>query len=76
MSKIDRLKKDIIRSFSMKDLGLAKQILGMRIIHDRKAKKLWLSREKYVKKVFERFNMSKIKIMSYSLANHFKLSSR
>jgi len=27
----------------MKDMGVAKQILGIRIIRDRKEKKLWLS---------------------------------
>ena len=35
--------KDLFKSFDMKDLGPAKQILGMQILRDRKAKKLWLS---------------------------------
>ena len=33
-SKIDELKKELCKSFSMKDLGHAKKILGMRITQD------------------------------------------
>ena len=40
---IGNLKKDLFKSFDMKDLGPVKQILGMQILRDRKAKKLWLS---------------------------------
>ena len=42
-SKIDRLKKELSKSFAMKDLGSVKQILSMKISHDRKNMKLWLS---------------------------------
>ena len=31
ISRIDELKKQLIKSFSMKDLGLVKKILGIRI---------------------------------------------
>ena len=37
---IENLKKDLFKLFDMKDLGLARQILGMQILRDRKAKKL------------------------------------
>jgi hypothetical protein len=60
----------------MKDLGPAKQILGMEITRDRKNKKLWLSQEKYVERVLERFNMEGAKPVSSPLGNHFKLSKR
>ena len=60
-SKIDKLKRELNKYFSMKDLGSAKQILGMKISYDRKTMKLWLSQESYIKKVLERFNMSKAK---------------
>ena len=40
---IGKLKERLFKSFDMKDLGPAKQMLGMRITRDRKAKKLWLS---------------------------------
>ena len=40
LSRINRLKKQLGESFSMKDIGDAKQILGIRIILDGKEKKL------------------------------------
>ena len=73
-SKIDRLKKQLNSSFAMKDLGPAKQILGISIVRDRKEKKLWLSPKKYIEKVLERFNMGTSKVVSTPLAAHFKLS--
>ena len=42
-SRINQLKKQLSKSFAMKDLGPAKQILGIRITRDRNARKLWLS---------------------------------
>ena len=56
----------------MKDLGAAKQILGMRIKRDNGVLKL--SQEEYVKKVLSRFNMDGSKPVSTPLACHFKLS--
>ncbi|GKV15591.1 hypothetical protein SLEP1_g26368 [Rubroshorea leprosula] len=76
VEKIYRLKEELSKSFDMKDLGPAKQILGMAITRDRKAGKLWLSQEKYVERLLERFNMKHAKPVSTPLANHFKLSKR
>ena len=42
-SKIHRLKRELSKSVAMKDLGSVKQILGMKISHDRINRKLWLS---------------------------------
>jgi hypothetical protein len=50
-SRIENLQKELSKSFTMKDLGPVKQILGIRVICDRKYKKLWLSQEKYIEKV-------------------------
>eukprot|EP00253_Pinus_taeda_P023724 PITA_23724 len=58
----------------MKDLGVAKQILGMRITRDRKNRKLKLSQSEYIEKVLKRFNMHNVKPISIPLASHFKLS--
>ncbi|CAH9086863.1 unnamed protein product [Cuscuta epithymum] len=58
----------------MKDMGAAKQILGIRIVRDRKEKKLWLSQEHYVKRVLQRFQMENAKAVKTPLATHFKLS--
>ncbi|QHO13807.1 Retrovirus-related Pol polyprotein [Arachis hypogaea] len=74
--KIESLKKDLNRSFAMKDLGPTKKILGMRITRDRKNGKLWLSQQKYIEKVLERFSMSNSKPVSTLLASHFKQSSQ
>uniref|UniRef100_A0A3Q7IYG7 Uncharacterized protein n=1 Tax=Solanum lycopersicum TaxID=4081 RepID=A0A3Q7IYG7_SOLLC len=52
------------------------QILGMEIARDRKAGKLWLSQEKYIERVLERFNMKNAKPVNTPLAAHFKLSKR
>ncbi|GLT26815.1 hypothetical protein SLA2020_018570 [Shorea laevis] len=76
VEKICRLKEELSKSFDMKDLGPAKQILGMAITRDRKAGKLWLSQAKYVERMLERFNMKHAKPVSTPLANHFKLSKR
>ena len=67
VSRIDKLKKQLSKSFSMKDLGPVKKILGIRIERDRASKKLYMSHEQYIEKVLE---------ISSPLANHFKLSSR
>ena len=44
MQEINVLKRKLANSFTMKDLGAAKQILGMTITRDRKNHKLTLSR--------------------------------
>ena len=75
-SKIDKLKKELTKSFSMKNLGSVKHILGMKISRDRNNRKLWLSQESYIEKVLERFNMSKGKTVCSPLAGHLKLSSK
>ena len=51
------LKRKLAKSFVMKDLGAAKQILGMRITRDRKNLKLTLSQGEYIEKVLGRFIM-------------------
>lgn len=58
-SKIDKLKKELSKSFKMKDLGFANQILGIKISRDRMNGKLWLSQESYIEKVLDKFNMGK-----------------
>ncbi|WZZ37770.1 hypothetical protein YC2023_034029 [Brassica napus] len=75
-NKIAALKKDLGRCFVMKDLGQARQILGMNITRNKPKKLLWLSQERYVERVLERFNMHKAKPVSTPLGGHFKLSSK
>ncbi|GKB60954.1 putative RNA-directed DNA polymerase, partial [Tanacetum coccineum] len=74
--RIAQLKRDLSKSFSMKDLGPAKQIIGIRIFRDRGAKKLHMSQEQYIEKVLCRFNMDKAKVVSSPLTTNFKLTDK
>ena len=55
MQEIIVLKKKLVNSFVMKDLVVAKTILGMRIIRDNKNRKLTLSQDEYIEKGLQRF---------------------
>ena len=58
MQDINVLNIKLAKSFGMKDLGAAKQILGMRITRDKKNQKMTLSQGEYIEKVLEiRFRM-------------------
>ena len=74
IEEINNLKKQLSKQFAMKDLGDAKQILGMRIIRDKANGTLKLSQLEYVKKILNRFNMNEAKLVSTLLGSHFKLS--
>ncbi|GKF18320.1 putative RNA-directed DNA polymerase [Tanacetum coccineum] len=76
IGRIALLKQDLSKSFAMKDLGPAKQILGIRIFRDRGAKKLHISQEQYIEKVLRRFNMDKAKVVSSPLTPNFKLTDK
>ena len=73
MQDINVLKIKLAKSFAMKDLGAAKQILGMRITRDRKNRKLTLSQGEYIEKVLQRFRIQNVNPVSTPLASHFKL---
>ncbi|KAG8474632.1 hypothetical protein CXB51_031261 [Gossypium anomalum] len=73
--KIRKVKAQLSEEFEMKDLGPAKKILGMEILRNRKASKLYLSQKGYIEKVLCRFNMQSAKPVSTPLAAHFRLSS-
>jgi len=53
MREINVLKRKLANSFAMKDLGDAKQILGMRISKEKKNHKLTLSQSEYIQKVLK-----------------------
>ena len=74
MQHINELKQKLARLFAMKDLDVAKQILGMRISWDMKNRTSTLSQSEYIKKVLNRFNMQNAKVVSTPLASHFKLT--
>ncbi|KAE8680077.1 hypothetical protein F3Y22_tig00111392pilonHSYRG00241 [Hibiscus syriacus] len=54
MQEIINLKQKLSKQFAMKDLGTAKQILGMRIKRNKKSGTLILSQAEYINKVLSR----------------------
>ena len=54
----------------MKDLGVAKKILGMRVTRDGKNRKLTLSQGEYKEIVLERLRMQNEKTVTTPLDNH------
>ena len=51
------VKTSLKKSFSMKDLGEAAYILGIRIYRDRSKRLIGLSQDTYIDKILNRFNM-------------------
>ena len=74
MDEIQELKKQLLSEFDMKDLGAAKQILGMRINKDNQMSTLQLSKEEYIDRILKRFSISDAKPVNTPLASHFRLS--
>ncbi|KAH9722768.1 Integrase catalytic domain-containing protein [Citrus sinensis] len=72
MKLIDLLKQQLKDKFDMKDLGPAKKILGVKMIRNRTARTLFLSQEKYVNKVLEKFGILNCKPISTPMAAHFR----
>ncbi|KAE8659940.1 hypothetical protein F3Y22_tig00116959pilonHSYRG00039 [Hibiscus syriacus] len=68
MQEIINLKQKLSKQFAMKDLGAAKQILGMKIKRDTKSRTLILSQAEYINKVLSMFNMQYAKPVSYASA--------
>ena len=60
--------------FSMKDMGEATYVLGVKILRDHSGRTLGLSQETYVRKVLERFNMSKAKPIDIPVIKNHGLS--
>ena len=73
-STLNALKQQLNSAFSMKDLGEAEHILGMRIKRDRQQYTLHLSQEKYIEKVLDRFNVADAKPLGVPLQPHVRFS--
>ena len=76
MAEIDTLKKQLSENFEMKDVGLAKQILCMRIFKNRYEGILNLSQENYIEKLLSRFNVGNAKTRNTPLGTHLKFLER
>jgi len=53
MDTIKEVKKQLSSKFDMKDIGVAKFIMGMEIKRDRDTRKLWLNQMKYIETVLK-----------------------
>jgi hypothetical protein len=73
--EITSLKAHLSSEFQMKDLGVAKNILGMEIIRDGNSGLIFISQHNYINKVLHCFNMPDVKKVTTLIAPHFKLSS-
>jgi len=73
---VQKFKAQLKKKFDMKELGEVKKILGMEITRDKGSGRFWLSQKNYVLKVLERLNMVEARLVTTSLACHFKLSSK
>ncbi|RDX84971.1 hypothetical protein CR513_33902, partial [Mucuna pruriens] len=71
---INELKKELNGVFEMKDLGAARHILRMEIKRDKSSRRLWLSQERYVERILDRFNMKDTKPVSSPLGGQFRLT--
>ena len=58
---MESVKTSLKNSFSMKDLGEAAYILGIRIYRDRSRRLIGLSQDTYIDKVLKRFSMEESK---------------
>jgi IS30 family transposase len=55
--RIMELKEAILRQYRMRDLGEISWFLGIRVIRDRKAQKLWLCQDSYIGKIAHRYHL-------------------
>ena len=74
MGHIKGSKEQLAHSFAMKDLGVAKQINGMKICRDRKHRKLTLSQADYIEKLLHHFSMENSKVVNMPLLRCLKLT--
>ena len=73
-SRISNLKTQLAGEFEMKDLETMNQILGMKVLRERKDRKVWLSQKRYVGKILWCFNMQNTKLVSILFSIQLKLS--
>lgn len=71
--EISKLKAQLSSELEMKDLIAAKKILGMEILRDRKARKLYSTQNEYIEKVVKHFGMKNAKLVSTPIAAHLRL---
>jgi len=71
---LESVKTSLKNSFSMKDLGVAAYILGIKIYRDRSKRLIVLSQDTYIDKVLKRFNMEEAKKWFLPMSHGIHLS--
>ena len=71
---MSKTKSFLSSSFEMKDMGLAKYVLGIKITRDRNTKLLYLDQENYLEKVLKKINMAESKALSTPISKGTILS--
>jgi hypothetical protein len=69
------VKSSLRKSFSMKDLGEAVYILGIKIYRDRSNRLIGLNQDAYIDKILNRFNMQDSKKGFLPMSHGFNLSN-
>ena len=72
--ELAELVRQLRLNFAMKDLGLARHILGMKISQNSDRRQLFLSQTDYIGRVLKRFNMQLAKSASTPLPINLWLS--
>jgi hypothetical protein len=73
---MEAAKSSLRKSFSMKDLGEAVYILGIKIYRDRSKRLIGLSQDAYIDKILNRFNMQDSKKSFLSISHSITLSKK
>ena len=73
---LNKIKESFKMSFSMKDLGEAAYILGIKIYRDRSRRLIGLTQGTYLEKVLKRFNMEDSKRGAVPTASGITLSKK
>ena len=71
---LEAVKSSLRKSFSMKDLGEAAYILGIKIYRDRSKRLIGLSQDAYIDKILNRFNMQDSKKSFLPMSHDITLS--
>lgn len=71
---IDSVKNDLMKHFRIKELGLAKYVLGMEINQDSRTKTISIKQTQYIDDVTNRFNQAEAKPVSNPCDSSWKLS--
>lgn len=57
-AEAENLRKRLLMCYDFKEMGELKWFLGVRVMRDRQARKLWLCQDSYIQKIVDSFNLS------------------